>query len=172
MTPEVAEYLRALLLVGLNDRFDAYFDNALETEDPISDVILSLCSCNSNQKQVLSVLYEYTQTHPFDSHIVCNLVLEDILDRYHVGELTRRQTASLLYRIVVNLGHCLEEPWNSLTFPNYVLELCETDLICEEIFNQCFDAWISSGARLDPWELQRKHNNHKSKKGFLKLFKH
>ena len=55
MTPETAEYYRAMLLVGIRDKFDAAFDDALETEDPLTDLVLSLCTCISdNDMYVIS----------------------------------------------------------------------------------------------------------------------
>ena len=44
MTPEMVEYHRAMLLVGLGDRFYRAFDEALEQENPLSELILSLCT--------------------------------------------------------------------------------------------------------------------------------
>ena len=162
MTPEMAEYYRAMLLVGLHDRFDQYFDKILETEDPLPDLILSLCTCISDRNQVLSILHEYTLNHPYDDDVVCELVLRDIREQYDSGKLSRVQVSSILYDIVMQLDKLWVEPWHSLTGPSYYLELCDDGLIDEEVFAQCFDAWYLRNEKLDAWELQRQRKNHKT----------
>lgn len=155
MTPETAEYYRAMLLVGLGDKFYRAFDEALEQEEPLPDLILSLCTCISDETEVLRILREYTLNHPFDDQAVCNLILEDIRGRYLAGELSRAQVVSSLYEIVIKLDKFREEPWQGLTDLSYDLEIWEDGLISEEVFNQCFDSWFFQGKRLDAWELQK-----------------
>lgn len=158
MTSEMIEYHRAMLLVGIGDRFYRAFDEALEQEEPLSDLILSLCTSISDENEVLHILREYTLDHPFDEQTVCDLILEDLRSRYLAGEMTRADVADILYRIVNELGMHWDELWHSLTDLSYDLELWEDGLICEEIFNQCFDSWFFQGKRLNAWELQKKHN--------------
>ena len=159
MTPEMAEYCRAMLLVGIRDKLDQVFDQALETEDPLSDLILSLSTCISDDEQVLRVLREYTLNHPFDAREVCDLIREDVQERYLAGEMTRAEVTHTLYRIVMNLDKFWEEPWHDLTDGEYDLELLEDGHISEEVFNRCFDAWFFEGRRLNVWEVQRQFEN-------------
>lgn len=160
MTPETAEYCRAMLLVGCRDPLDRAFDWALETEEPLSDLILSLCTCISDDRQVLSVLREYTLDHIFDAQAVCDLIRADVTGRYLAGEMTRAQVADTLYRIVMNLDKFWEDPWDDLTAGEYDLEMFQDGLISEEAFNRCFDAWFFEGRRLNAWEVQRRIGKH------------
>ena len=172
MTPEQAEYHRAMLLVGLDDGFEKCFDEALEVEDPLSDVILALSTCISNREQVLSVLRDYTLTHPFDENAVRDLIFEDISNRYRFGEMDRVKMVTALYDVVNALDKFHDDPWNILMEPTYYLDLYEEDLITEDVFDQCFDAWFYGGERLDPWKLQRQVNSRNQKaKWWQKLFK-
>ena len=172
MTPEQAEYHRAMLLIGLDDRFEKCFDEALEVEDPLSEVVLALSTCISSREQVLSVLREYTLSDPFDEKTVRDLVLEDIRSRYQSGEMDRVEMVTALYDVVVSLDKSLDDSWNILTEPTYYLELYEEDLISEDVFDQCFGAWLYGGERLDPWALQREVSKQKGKpKWWQKLFK-
>ena len=155
MTAETAEYYRLMLTVGLGDGFYRAFDQALEEENPLSDLTLSLCTCISNETEVLHILREYTLDHPFEEQQVCDLILEDLRSCFLSGVMTRVEVAHTLYRIVMDLDRFGEEPWHSLTTPSYSLELWEEGLICEEVFNQCFDAWFFHGKYLDAWEIQR-----------------
>lgn len=164
MTPEMAEYCRAMLLVGIRDKLDQAFDRALETEEPLSDLILSLSTCISDDEQVLRVLREYTLDHSYDPQTVCSLIREDVRARLLAGEMTRAQAAEILYRIVMNLDRFREDPWHGLTEAEYDLELFEDGLISGEVFNRCFDAWFFEQKRLDAWELQRNLANTEEKK--------
>ena len=172
MTPEQAEYHRAMLLIGLDDSFEKCFDEALEVEDPLSDVILALSTCISNREQVLSVLREYTQAYSLNEKTVRDLILEDIRGRYQSGEMDRVEMVTALYDVVAFLDKSLDDSWNVFTEPTYYLELYEEDLISEDVFDQCFDAWFYHGERLDPWALQRDVSKQKGKpKWWQKLFK-
>lgn len=157
MPPEIVEYHRAMLLVGLGEGFYRAFDEALEQENPLSDLTLSLCTCISDEAEVLHILREYTLDHPFDEQTVCDLILDDIRNRYLAGAMPRAQVVETLYRIVMVLDKLWEEPWHSLTDLSYDLELWDDGLICEEVFNQCFDAWFFQGKNLDAWSVQKEY---------------
>lgn len=163
MTPEIVEYHRAMLLVGLGDPFYRAFDEALEQEDPLSDLTLSLCTCISDEGAVLHILREYTLDHPFDEQAVCDLILDDLRHRYQAGEMTRAQVVDTLYRIVKALDKFWAEPWHSLTDMSYDLELYEDGLISEAVFDQCFDSWFLQGINLDAWAVQKEYNRQKKR---------
>lgn len=155
MTPEVAEYHRAMLMVGLCDRFDQDFDQALENEDPLSDLILKLSACASDRNQTISVLRDYTLDHPADGQKVYDLILEDIRSRYLDGRLSRAQVVTTLYSIFQNLDEYRGEPWSQFTYLSFDYEMLEGKLISEKVFNQCFDAWLFRGEHLDVWKLRQ-----------------
>lgn len=171
MTPEMAEYYRAMLLLGFRDPFDAAFDQALESEEPISDLVLSLSTCVSDDNQVLSILREYTLQHPFDEQVVYQLVMEDIRKQFEAGNMTRSDVCLLLQRIIAQRETFFVEPWFSLTPIFHDLEMWEDGIFTEEVFIQCFDAWWFRGERLDGWELQRQRNAKPKKRGIFGIFK-
>ena len=160
MTPEIAEYYRAMLLAGIRDKFDAAFERALIEEEPLSDLVLSLCTCISDSEQVLQILREYTLNFNIDEHCVYDLVLEDLRDRYLAGRMSGADVVRTLYRIASLRVTLLVDPWWNVQDTNYVLELYEDNIINESVFNQCFDAWFLHGKRLDPWALQHEANSH------------
>ena len=158
VTPEIVEYHRAMLLAGMGDRFYRAFDEALEQEDPLSDLMLSLCTCISDKREVIHVLREYTLDHPFDEQTVCDLILDDIRSRYLAGELSRAEAVNHLYNIVWKLEKFYDDPWNDLTTLSYDLELWDDGFIKEEVFNQCFDSWFFHGETKNAWDLQWQYN--------------
>lgn len=158
MIPETVAYYHAMLLVGIRDKLDEAFDHALETEEPLPDLALSLSTCISDDDAVLSVLQEYIWDHTIDDQVVYHLIRGDFRQRRLAEQLTRAEVTEYLYRIVMGLDKFLKEPWYELTTPEYVLELWQDGMIAEEVFNQCFDAWLFRGEELNPWRLQAEQN--------------
>lgn len=156
MTPESAAYHRLMLMVGLRDRFDAEVDHALETDDPITSPLLDLACCLSDTEKVISVLYEYTLAHQIDERKVCDLILNDLRSRYLGHQMTRAEITNTMYSILYYSGKRYLDPWEELAFASNVLELLEDHLISEEVFNECFDAFLLRGERLNAWTLQSK----------------
>ena len=158
MSPEMVGYYRLLLFAELGDKFYQAFDEALEQENPISELILSLCTCISDETEVLRILWEYTLDHPYDEQAVCDLLLEDMKQRYLTGEMNRYEIASALFRIVERMDRWFENPWHRLTDCYYDLELWQDGVIDEDVFNRCFDAWLFHAERLEAWVLQMEKN--------------
>lgn len=60
MTIPQAVYYSHMLGLGLADGFDAWLDERLEREDPLSDLVLALASCGGDRKEQIRILEEYT----------------------------------------------------------------------------------------------------------------
>ena len=166
MTPEAAEYHRLMLIVGLSDRFDQEFDQALEEENPLSEPILALTSCISNVDKACSVLHNYALDNDFDEGKVCELILQDLHGRFFSGELSRMQTAEIIRTITACLNHWRDEPWGLFYSLTYALEEYEDDVIAEDEFNRIFDTWFFRGEPtqyLHPQILATKEKTHHSK---------
>ncbi len=159
MIPETVAYYHAMLLVGIRDKLDEAFDHALETEEPLSDLVLSLSTCISDDEAVLHILQEYIWDHTIDDQVVYHLIRGDFRQRRLTQQLTRAEVTELLYRIVMGLHKFWEDPWYDLTTPVYVFELWRDGFVAEEVFNQCFDAWLLHGEDLNPWKLQEQLND-------------
>ena len=171
MTAEMAMYYSVMLQVGFGDNFYRAFDKALEEEEPLSALTLSLCDCISDVNAVLHVLREYTLDHAVDEQAVRDLVLEDLRGRLLAGEMTHADLVGTLYRIVQNLNKFWDEPWIDCWDISCDLELYEDGFINEDVFVESIDSWLHDGKRVNVWELQRKWNeqhNPKTKIGFWK----
>ncbi len=170
MTPEVAAYHRAMLMVGLRDRFDQDFDDALENESPLSDLILELSTCVSDTEQVMSILHTYVISNNADDKAVYALIIDDIRNRYLKKELTRNQVVSILFSIVQNLDEYRIDPWTEITYLSCALEMLEDKLISEEVFNTYFDVWLFQGKQLDLWKLHCQLEGTAKKKTHSKVY--
>ena len=155
MTPELVVYYRAMLRVGVGDAFYQAFNLALEEENPLSDLILSLCSCISDADAVVHILTEYLFEHKADDQEVYKLVVTDLMERVASGEVTRQNVVAVLDEIAHTLDKCMERPWCYCVHLADHFDLCKDGMISENVFNLCFDAWFKHGQWLDVWELHR-----------------
>ena len=168
MTPERAAYHRLMLLSGLPEEYEQELDMALETEDPISPLLLDLAFCMSDTQQTASVLYNYALQYPIDGTLLCNMILDGMRKRYLEKSLSPEQIAALLYQMTRIVGDWFEPHWFDLCIPSYDYELVEEGLISSETFCKAFDAYILRGERLDIWALEKAR---RKKKSFLDFFR-
>ena len=159
MIPETVAYYHAMLLVGIRDKLDDAFDHALETEEPLSSLMLNISTCISDDEAVLSVLQEYILDHTIDEQVVYHMIRGDFRQRRLSGQMTRAEVTEHVYQIAWRLGKFCVDPWYGLTTPNHAFELWRDGFLAEEVFNQCFDAWLFRGEDLNPWKLQEQMNN-------------
>lgn len=166
MTPESAEYHRLMLMVGLRDRFDQEFDQALEQENPLSDLILNLTSCVSDLDKASSILHSYAVDNNFDEQKVFDLVTADIRNRYFSGQLSRMETAEIIHTLNAYLEKDCCEPWWMLFDITYALEDYRNDSISESAFISLFDMWFFRGEptlNLPPQVISKIEKPHHSK---------
>ena len=64
MTPERAAYHALMLSVGFRDAYEQEFDEALEVEDPISDLILALTSVTTDINATIAKLRHFCGNSP------------------------------------------------------------------------------------------------------------
>lgn len=170
MTPERAAYHRLMLLVGETEEFERELDIALETEDPITALILDLAFCMSDLNQTVSVLYNYTLDYAIDDTLLRNMILDGMRKHYLEKTLSPEQIAELMYRMTCSVGDWFEPHWFDLCLPSYDYELVEEGLISPETFHKAFDAYMLRGEALDVWALEKEHRE-KKKKSLPDFFK-
>lgn len=59
MKREDAFYYKNLLMLGFSDEYDNWLDYCLESEDPLSNIVLELYCCGSDINKTISVLHNY-----------------------------------------------------------------------------------------------------------------
>ena len=74
MKREDAFYHKILLMTGLDDSYDEWLNYYLESEDPLSDIVLELACCGSDVNKTISTLHSYCAEQPFDVADVCDRV--------------------------------------------------------------------------------------------------
>lgn len=64
MTTDRAVYYKYMLTLGLTDGFDAWLDEQLEREDPLSDIVLALASSGGDRKEQIRILEDFALSAP------------------------------------------------------------------------------------------------------------
>lgn len=165
MTPERAAFHRLMLICGLQEKYEQELDHALETEEPLSDLVLELTSCLSDIKETISVLGHYMERHGVDEQKVYDMVVEELRQLYIAGKLDALQICRVMNKI---LGICeFEEPWIGLYRYLYEYELLDEGIISGEVFEMGFAALFLHGVQLDTSALEKE----KRRKSFLCLLR-
>ena len=104
MTNEEILCCRELLLCGIAEPLTRRLDAALEIEDPLSDLTLTLSFCTSDDEK-FKALNDYLWTVPddrMDAPAACRMILDEFRTIRASGSLTPDEIAYCLYRIAVN----------------------------------------------------------------------
>ena len=69
---EDAFYHKLMLMTGLDDGYDEWLNYYLESENPLSNIVLELACCGSDINKTISVLHNFCMEQPFDEAVVCD----------------------------------------------------------------------------------------------------
>lgn len=126
MTYNEAMYHKLMLQAGFREAFDRRLDQLLQTEDPLSPLVLELSHCGGDRNRIISCLQQYTQAAAWDPRKVFDLVWEDLRQRHHGGSIAPSLLVAAMSRISLDSGHYAEEPWQSLNSAyDYYDEACQ-----------------------------------------------
>ena len=106
MTREDAYYERIKLLCGDWASYDKWLNSYLETENPLSDIILTLIDCGDDMKEVEYRLHLYCLENPFDEESVYTRLRVELCDRYEKNEMTTDEVMSALYHFSQVMPFC------------------------------------------------------------------
>ena len=138
MTAERAAYHRLMLLAGLQEEFETELTIALETEDPISDLILDLAFCMSDLNGAVSILYSYTIDHAVDEQQVYDMILHKFRQLYADKRLNAAKVCEALSKIQRSCDFV--DPWIGLYPYLYDYELMTEGFQSQEVFEANFGA--------------------------------
>lgn len=147
MTYEYAVFFKVLLLCGYKNELQAYIENALIEQNPLSDIILELSQTNDNDKTILSVLNQYL-SNVNDTDIdydngVFNLIMDFLKKEYTSGNLGIKETTDLMYKIALNTNRELQEPWQTMYFLGDFYGQAEEGYFDMADFKRKFDLFIN-----------------------------
>lgn len=145
MTHEYAVFFKLLLLCGYKDDMEQYLDAALIEQNPISDVVLELCSTGLDDKKRLSILNEYirqVQDSDLDYETVFKLVMAFLKRRYVEETMSIRDMTGLMERIAVYTERYQDEPWQTMYVLGILFDEAEEGYIDKANYQRQFDAFV------------------------------
>lgn len=149
LTYEEACYFENMLLLGFSEGYDAWFDQTLATEDPLSDLMLALTFCADN-RAVISVLHNYYLDKPIDDVAVYEKFRTYFRQAYYSGKMNEEEIVTASYRISVSLqtlGPNFDfDLLSNLNMIEECYSMAQDGIITRERFNTAFDAFLNKSA--------------------------
>jgi len=171
MTREEAYYERIKLLCGDWDSYDAWLNTYLETEDPLSNIVLELLECRDDIKEAEYRLNLYCQEKPFDEESVYVRLRLELYEQYEQGSMNSDDVATMLFRISAIIPFCAFQLACGNISDYYVF--VSEGLLNQEEFDLALKEFLREGRPINVnimWDKLLKPE-HKKKTGFIERMK-
>lgn len=152
MTPERAQFHLLMLRAGETRLFREELDAALETEEPLQPLTLSLSVC-SKPEEWIHTLHEYLLDYPADPAKVEAMVRTELCGRFSRGEITQERCLQLIRQAAEDGG--LRDLGNDLVAVEEYNDLAATGILSEEASVLCVDALLKGEPLPDVWALDK-----------------
>ena len=147
MTREDAYYQRIMLLCGWSDNYDEWLDSYLETENPISNIVLELLDCRENIKEVVHRLNLYCLEASFDEKSVYIRLRLHLRDGHRNGNLTENDVMSALFKLSQKIPFC--DFQNECACLSDYYDLAENGILDMNIVREELNRWLDQGGRVN-----------------------
>ncbi|MBE5773702.1 MAG: hypothetical protein E7337_07185 [Clostridiales bacterium] len=160
MTYDQAAYCRIMLISGHAEEYDHIIENLLETQNPLSDVVLELSFCTRDRIKTLSVLNDYLSAAS-ESDIdyngsVFHMTLGFLNRLYAAGTLSIDALTEHMHRIAQASEHWLEDPWATMNnMWDYHLEARCGEFITLPDFTVKIERFLTFGECFDIYSMAR-----------------
>lgn len=177
---EDAFFYKNLLVLGYEDSFDEWLASYLESEDPLSDIVLELSCCSSDVKKTISLLHDYCAGQPLDEFVVCDMWRLFFKEAYYSNRMSKEKLFSDMYRLAVIICDSGDfdiydiSLWGSIYFLEDFCYLVKDGIISQESFDDAFFSYLDNGTPID-FELIWRKNRQKKPSLFdrvKRFFKH
>ena len=167
MKCEDAFYYKIMLMAGFDDGYDEWLNCFLESENPLSDIVLELACCGSDVNKTISTLHNYCAEEPFDQSAVCARIRLFFQKAYYSNKMSKKEITSSMYRLANNVGDpgdadFDEHLWSSMYYLDYYHDLAEDGLISWERFDFAFFSYLDNGIPVDSNRIWGRNNTEKS----------
>ena len=151
MNSNEAYYFKILLTNGISEGYNQWLDSYLETEEPLSDIVLNLCGADINQ--TITYLHNYSAEYHLDQKIVCRLLREYLKKEYDAKRLSMEEVCCLMYRFAITHGDPADyefdsEVWNDMFYIDEYYSLAKEGVISMEKFEKAFNSYLNHGISL------------------------
>lgn len=149
---EDAFYYNNLLALGFSDEYNEWLNCRLESDVPLSDIVLELSLCASDIAKTTSLLHSYYAEREFDKNLAHDKLRLFFKEAYYSNKMSKKDIASLMYRVAVNACEGREpncDLWESMYHLNYYYALAEDGYIPWESFDFAFFSYLDGGTPVD-----------------------
>ena len=152
MKREDAFYHKIMLMTGLDDGYDQWLDGYLESENPLSALVLELACCGSDVDKIISVLHNFCMEQPFDEAVVCERVRAYFKNAYDTNRMSKEEISNAMYRVAMNVGDPGDfdiHLWGSMFYLDDYHSLAKDGIIPWESFDFEFFSYLDQGIPVD-----------------------
>ena len=165
MEREEAFYHKILLMSCLDDGYNEWLNRCVETENPLSDIVLELAYCSSDINKTISVLNRYCTEEQVDMADVNDKVRLFFRNAYHSKKMSKEEITTYMQRVAFNIGDMenqnitiwdsssIRKPdfavWESMYFLADYCQLAEEGIISWERFDFAFFSYLYNGTPID-----------------------
>ncbi|MBR5785287.1 MAG: hypothetical protein IKY41_01130 [Clostridia bacterium] len=152
MKREDAFYHKIMLMTGLDDGYVEWLNHFLESENPLSNIVLELAYCGSDINRTISVLHNFCAEQPFDEAVVCDRLRLFFKDAYYANRMSKEEISSAMYHMALNVGDPGDfdiQLWESMYYLDDFCSLAKDGIISWESFDFAFFSYLDNGTPLD-----------------------
>ena len=163
MKREDAFFYKYLLMLGYEENYDAWLSSCLESEDPLSDIVLELSCCSSDVKKTISLLHNYCTDQPIDEFVVCDRLRLFFKEKFYSNRMNKDEIISDMYRLTSVICDCGDfdihniHSWGSMDNLNYFCCLAEDGVISWKSCDDAFFSYLDNGTPVDFELIWRKN---------------
>ena len=162
MKREEAFYHKVMLMTGFDDGYDEWLNQHLESENPLSDIVLELVCCGSDVRKTISVLHNFCVGQIVDEAVVCDKVRNYFRDAYYTSRMSKEEISSAMYSVTQNVSDLADMDihiWGSMYYMIDFLSNAKVGIISQESFDRVFFSYLDKGIPFDfdkIWNQQKR----------------
>ena len=146
MTREETYYAQIKLVCDCFDTYDEWLNAYLETENPLSDIVLALLDCRGDREKVIRVLNLFCLEKAFDQEKVYARLRMELCRRYEEHMMTLDEVMTTLYRYSQKISHCdFQEACNMLSDCYYLAKNGGSDMHSINDVDRMTKSWLKNG---------------------------
>ncbi len=148
MTREDAYFERILLICGFWEGYDEWLGAFLESEEPLSRVVLDLVDCGGDMKAVEHTLNLYCLEKPFDEEAAHERLRLFLRDNYKSGKMSKAAVLAAMFKFSGALPFGSKFAGNCAVLSDYY-DLAEEKIVNAEKFDAAFADFLENGTHVD-----------------------
>ncbi len=146
---EEAFYYKVLLSCGIYDGYSDWLNYHLESEEPLSDIVLKLSFCGSNNNETIGLLHNYCLKNGFDGKNVCAKLRLFLKDAFYSGRMSKEVVISKMYLFAENVEETTFEldmnVWGDMFYMNEYYSFVLEKVLSEKMFDSAFFEYLNNG---------------------------